>query len=65
LLIDPNHPTEIALAVEKLLSDEKLAERIGECGRQTIIEKFSIDLMVDQSLDFYADVQKSLLINYE
>ena len=60
LLIDPNHPAEIALAVEKLLSDEKLAERIGECGRQTIIEKFSIDSMVDQSLDFYRDVQKTL-----
>ena len=42
-LTAPRDPAAFAAALEKLLSDPKLAERCGECGRASAITKFSIE----------------------
>jgi glycosyltransferase involved in cell wall biosynthesis len=55
LLVD-NHPDAIALAISRLLSDPTLAERLGECGRTRALTLFSIDRMVEGTLDVYRSV---------
>ncbi len=42
LLAAPNNPALLADAMEKLLRDPALAERLGRCGQRSAAEKFSI-----------------------
>jgi glycogen synthase len=53
LLIDPKQPTEIAKAIQTLLTNPILARRIGQLGRKKIEVSFSKELMTQQSLEFY------------
>lgn len=43
----------LANAIVRLLTNKELAERLAACGKQTVIQKFSIDRMVDQTLEIY------------
>ncbi len=40
LLVDPLNPTEIAEAIERLLTDRDLAMRLGEQGRRRVLNDF-------------------------
>ncbi|UYV13943.1 MAG: glycosyltransferase family 4 protein [Phycisphaera sp.] len=47
LLVDPGEPGSLAEAIARLVDDEALARRLGESGRQTVLERYTIAGMVD------------------
>lgn len=53
LLVNPDSPVQIAEAILTLLNNRCLAKRLGATGRKTIEERFSIDHIVRQFVDFY------------
>lgn len=55
-LVDPKEHKEYAAAILNLLTDESLREVIGKAARQKVIDKFSIDTVAKQSLDFYKQI---------
>jgi len=50
ILVEPNSPEEIAQAIIKLLSDEKLAKRMGENGRDRCLSQLNWKNIVKQTL---------------
>jgi phosphatidylinositol alpha-1,6-mannosyltransferase len=48
LLVDPDAPEAIAVAVDRLLSDPALAARMGERGRARILRELTWDRVADQ-----------------
>jgi glycosyltransferase involved in cell wall biosynthesis len=52
-LLVPNQPGAIAAAIRKLLDNADLHRRIGAAARQTIMQRFSVDLMVRRTLEIY------------
>ncbi len=54
ILIEPNH-LELARAIEKLLSDEHLREKMGENGRKFVCEKFTWEKCAQKMFDTYME----------
>ncbi|MHB1222541.1 MAG: glycosyltransferase family 4 protein [Gemmatimonadaceae bacterium] len=54
LLVDPDDRMAIAAALVRLLTDDSLARRLGDAGRRTVAERFSVERMVAMSTQFYA-----------
>lgn len=58
LLIDPEQPSEIASAIQTLITNPVLAKTIGHLGRQKVEASFSKEIMTQKSLDFYKNCIK-------
>ncbi len=56
LLIPPNDPEALALAVCALLSDQERAEALGAAGKKRVREEFSVHRMVEGNLDVYQEL---------
>ena len=54
LLIDPKRPEEIANAIERLLGNDDDAERLGDAGRQRILERFTTRQIIPELTEFYS-----------
>lgn len=54
LLVEPGNPEEIAGAILRLLGDDVLARRLGVAGRERVKERFSINRLLPQNLEFFA-----------
>jgi len=48
-----------AAAMIRLLADQDLQKRLGEAGRKEVIERFSSDRMVENTLAVYEKVLQS------
>jgi D-inositol-3-phosphate glycosyltransferase len=46
LLVPPKSPSNLAVAIDRLLSDHNLCERMGQAGRQRCEEIFSLETHV-------------------
>ncbi len=55
LLIEPDHPHEIAEAVARVLTDDRLAQRLGQAGRERVMKNFSAQVLLAQNEAFYQD----------
>lgn len=55
LLIDPDHPHEIAEAIIRVLTDDSLAQRLGQAGRERVKQNFSAQVLLAQNEAFYQD----------
>jgi len=55
-LLVENAAGAIADAVNRLTGDRELASRMGEAGRQRILEQFTIEHMVQRTLQNYEEV---------
>lgn len=55
-LITENEPTAIASALTRLAEDRALASRMAAAGRERVIRQFSVDAMVDSTVDVYKQV---------
>jgi glycosyltransferase involved in cell wall biosynthesis len=53
LLAEPEDADGLSRAILQLFSDERLRMRLGEEARRTVVEKFSIDSVVDRYVDLY------------
>lgn len=53
LLVESGNADELASAIERLLSDGELRERLIAAGRKTVAEKFNPALFVQQVTDVY------------
>jgi glycosyltransferase involved in cell wall biosynthesis len=54
LLINPDSVTEIAGAINRLLDDRAFAARLGAAGRQKVLERFSLPVLIPQNEAFFA-----------
>ncbi|TSC69753.1 MAG: hypothetical protein G01um101470_985 [Parcubacteria group bacterium Gr01-1014_70] len=53
LLVDPASPNQLADAIIKLARDINLREQLGKALHQRVKEKFSIELMLQQTIHMY------------
>jgi glycosyltransferase involved in cell wall biosynthesis len=56
LLVPPASPSSMAAAINRLLSNPSLAGELGARGRQTIVDRFSLDRMVAKTAAIYEDL---------
>jgi glycosyltransferase involved in cell wall biosynthesis/O-antigen ligase/aminoglycoside phosphotransferase (APT) family kinase protein len=49
-LVEPGRPSELALAIERVFSDEGATRRMGDAGRAAIEQEFRLDLCVSALL---------------
>ena len=52
----PGDIKKLAEAVVKVLKDRELAQRLGKAARRKVVEKFSVDSMVEGTLKVYEEV---------
>jgi glycosyltransferase involved in cell wall biosynthesis len=56
LLVPPQNPRILALALGELLSSEALRVRLGDAARQRVLEEFTIEKATNQYLDLYNEL---------
>lgn len=55
LLIDPAKPEQIVEAIERLLKNKELQERLVNNAKKTVIEKFSLNQMINKYIELFED----------
>jgi glycosyltransferase involved in cell wall biosynthesis len=53
LLVDPADTTGIADAVIRILTNDRLAARLGKAGRDHVRRLFSMDVLLPRNIEFY------------
>jgi glycosyltransferase involved in cell wall biosynthesis len=61
LQVEAKNPTEIALAVSRLFRDSDFASKLATAGRSRVVEHFSEDHMVENTLAVYNQVLGNLV----
>jgi glycosyltransferase involved in cell wall biosynthesis len=56
LLVPPDDPAALAAALNALLADPARAEAMGRAGRARLVERFSVDRMIRETLAVYEAV---------
>lgn len=56
LLVPPKDPEALAWATVRVITDQSLAADFGKAGRRIVRENFSVDRMVDETLQIYSRV---------
>lgn len=54
LLVPPGDPYKLAEAISEVLTDTDLALKLGKNARQSYLEKFTMERMVDSWIDCYS-----------
>ena len=53
IFVPPKDPKALADAIERLVSDKTLRDKYGKRGREIVIEEFSEEVVVKQTMDLY------------
>jgi glycosyltransferase involved in cell wall biosynthesis len=53
MLCDPHSPRAIAETLKTLLSDAQLRQRLGLAARQRVVERYSVETLVERNIRFY------------
>jgi len=53
LLVDPAQPAQLAQAMQKLIEDNGLAEKLGATGKEHVVNTFGVERMVDSYIEWY------------
>ena len=56
LLVPPDDPTALARAVERLVTDVQLSQRLGAAARRRVETEFSQQRLIDAHLSLYAEL---------
>lgn len=59
LLCNPLEPSSIADKVIRLLKDPDLRKRLGVAARNTVVERYSLPLLVDRNIAYYQRMVKN------
>ena len=59
LLVPPEDPGELAKACLAILNDQELSRKFGIAGRKRVIEKYSIQAMISNTVNLYEDLWQS------
>ena len=59
ILVPPGEVVPLASALDKVLSDRKLAEKMGQHGRERALSSFSEDSYVDSFLNLYREISST------
>jgi glycosyltransferase involved in cell wall biosynthesis len=60
VLVPPLDPAAWAAAVERVLTEEALASRLGEAARRTARERFSLERTISRTLELYRSLVPSV-----
>ncbi len=65
ILVPAKNPEALADALQKLLADETLRKNMGNNGRQFVLEKFTQEIVIEQTLQVYESLlqEQQLLKN--
>ncbi len=55
-MLTPNSAREIAKNIEELMANPPLARRLGEAGRRTVEQRFTVEQMVHRTMEIYGQV---------
>lgn len=55
-LVDPGSPEDLAEAVNKILFDKALAEKMGRAGRMRVAKEFSWERIAEKTLNLYKTI---------
>lgn len=58
LLIEPGDVEQLTQKIQVIIENDKLAERLSSSARKTILDRFSADQMIDDTLDLMEKVIK-------
>jgi glycosyltransferase involved in cell wall biosynthesis len=56
LLVPPGNPSELAGACLKLIRDPQLSQRMGLAGRERVMHKYSLNVMIDHISALYVEL---------
>jgi len=56
ILIEPGNLKELKERIMEVLRDEELAKKLGKNARKKVVEKFSLDRMVEDTIKVYEEV---------
>ena len=56
LLVEPEQPAEMAVALRRIIEDTELARRLGQEGRATMLRDYQMNSIVDRYLQFYQHI---------
>ncbi len=56
ILVDPESPAALAVGLRQLIDDPERRHRLGQRGRQAMVEKFNHDTAADEMLEIYREV---------
>jgi glycosyltransferase involved in cell wall biosynthesis len=56
LLFAPGNPEDLAQKIARLVDDPELRRKLAKAGKQTILERFSVEKMMDDMESFLQDV---------
>ncbi len=59
LLVEPDHPEELARALARLMDDKPLREKFGCQGRDSVVESFTDHVMADETWAVYQQYGKT------
>lgn len=58
VLVPPAHPSAMAKAILSVIQDESRRVRMGEMAKREILERFSVERMAAQYLEFYGQIMQ-------
>ena len=58
LLVEPEQPAEMALALRRIIEDSELAQRLGKEGRRCVVSDYQLTKLAEQSLELYRRLLK-------
>jgi len=56
LLAPPGEPAALAQAVDRLLADPVLRDRLAAAGKQRVAAQFTLEVMTEKMLGFYQEL---------
>jgi glycosyltransferase involved in cell wall biosynthesis len=62
-LVQPGDANDLAKRVTELFRDPVMSQKFGETGRQRVVEKYSVELMVKGYEDLITEVYTSKTTN--
>lgn len=59
-LVPPKDPNVLAEAIEKLILNKNLRQKMGQVGRERVVKEFSLDVVCQETLEVYNDLLQNL-----